>query len=52
MKHIEEYIYILIQDGVQVAKVFASSDLEAKREIDHYALIYSADGPVEIRRVL
>ena len=51
MKLTEEFIYALYQDGVEVAKVFASSALDAKREIDHYALIYIQDGPVEIKRI-
>lgn len=40
----------LIQDGVTVASVDACSQQECEREIQHYALMYSQDGPVHIER--
>lgn len=42
------YKYSLIQDGIVVASVGAPSEEQAKKEIDHYALMYSQDGPVKI----
>ncbi len=42
--------YELWQDGVMVASVSASNEADAQREINHYALMHSQDGPVEIRR--
>lgn len=46
------YRYELIQDGMVVASVEASTEEQAKREIDRCALVYSQNGPVEIRLVL
>ncbi len=45
------YEYQLIQDGMVVATVFASTDARARNEIGHYALVYGQDGPVEIKRI-
>ena len=42
------YTYALYQFGEKVAEVDASTDEDAQREINHYALIYSQDGPVEV----
>lgn len=39
----------LWQGGVMVAGVSAESEAEVRREINHYALMYSQDGPVETR---
>lgn len=39
----------LWQDGCVVASVEAYDRDLAEREIEHYALIYSQDGPVEIK---
>lgn len=45
----KRYEYILMQDGVIVATVDAPTKKEALDEINHYALIYGQDGPVEIK---
>lgn len=47
----DEFSYALWQDGIEVARVYASNDEDARREIGHYAMVYAQDGPVEIRRV-
>lgn len=47
----KRYKYDLIQDGLIVACVDAATDLEARREIGHYALMYSQDGPVKVVNV-
>lgn len=44
------YVYKLIQDGMTVALVESVSKEQAEAEIQHYALIYSQDGPVKIER--
>ncbi len=41
--------YRLIQDGQPVAAVDGPDD-QARREIKHYAAVYSQDGPVHIQR--
>lgn len=46
----KEYIAKLMQNNIIVAQVNASTMEEAEREIQHYALIYSQDGNVEIIR--
>ena len=43
--------YKLIQDGVCVAYVESVDKEQAEKEINHYALIYGQDGPVEIKKV-
>lgn len=43
--------YGLFQNGMMVASVSAPTKEQALAEINHYALIYSQDGPVEIREV-
>lgn len=40
----------LWQDGILVASVDAPTIGEAEKEIQHYALMYSEDGPVTIKR--
>lgn len=45
----KSYRYVLIQDGMVVASVESASKEQAEREINHYALMYSQDGPVEIK---
>ena len=45
------YRYKLIQDGMVVASVDAPTKELAEREINHYALMYGQDGPVEIKEV-
>lgn len=44
----KRYGYKLIQGGIVVAQVEASTDEEAKQAIAHYAMMYSQDGPVKI----
>lgn len=44
-----KYQYDLIQDGLCVASVIAPKKSDAFKDIQHYALIYSQDGPVEIK---
>lgn len=39
------------QYGVMVAYVESGNWKSAKKEADHYALIYGQDGPVEIKEV-
>ena len=39
----------LWQDGIMVASVNGLPE-DAEREINHYAMMYSEDGEVEIRR--
>lgn len=41
---------VLMQDGLQVARVDAPTIEEAEREIRHYEMMYSEDGPCEIKR--
>ena len=43
------YDFELWQDGMAVARTSAASRDDALREIQHYAAVYSQDGPVEIR---
>jgi hypothetical protein len=45
------YRYKLIQDGIVVAYVECSDDEKAQKDINHYALMYSQDGPVKIVKV-
>lgn len=40
----------LWQDGMMVANASGPRD-RAKSEIEHYAFVYSQDGPVEIKEV-
>jgi hypothetical protein len=44
------YVAELWQGGVLVASVDAPTKNVAEREINHYALMYSQDGPVIIKR--
>lgn len=46
-----EYEFELIQGGINVAGSSSKDRETALREIEHYALMYSEDGPVEIREV-
>lgn len=46
--NIKGWIGRLFQDGIQVARVDAPSRKDVEREINHYALMYSQDGPVRI----
>lgn len=39
----------LWQDGMIVAKVEGSTEAAVDREIQHYAMMYAQDGPVEIK---
>ena len=39
----------LWQEGVMMACVECRDKLDVEREIHHYALMYSQDGPVEIK---
>lgn len=43
------YDFELWQDGMMVARTSAIRREDALREIQHYAAVYSQDGPVEIR---
>ena len=36
--------YRLVQEGLIVARVECSDDEKARREIDHYAMVYAQDG--------
>lgn len=47
----KQYGYKLIQGGIVVAQVEASTDEEANREINHYAMMYAQDGPVKIVKI-
>jgi len=47
----KRYVYALYQDGVMVAKVDSPTEEQAIREINHYAMMYEQDGPVEIKKV-
>ena len=42
------YEFSIIQGGVQVAAGSCASKREAEREANHYALMYSQDGPVTV----
>ena len=44
----KSYICQLKQGGIIVAEVDASTEEEAIKEIQHYAMIYCQDGEVEI----
>lgn len=46
----ESFIAELWQDNILVASVDASSIEDAEREINHYAMLYSEDGDVTIKR--
>jgi len=39
----------LWQDGIRVAKVEGPTEASVDREIQHYAMVYAQDGPVEIK---
>jgi len=43
-----KYTYKLEQDGLIVAEVSANTKAQADKEITHYAMMYSQDGPVRI----
>ena len=43
-------IYDLEQNGIVVASVDAPTEEQAKKEIGHYAMIYSQDGEVTIKK--
>ena len=47
-----EYCYELWQNDEFVASADSTDQQEAEREIQHYALMYGQDGPVEIRRYI
>lgn len=47
----KDYEFELWQGGIVVASVSAPSREEAEDEINHYAMMYRQDGPVEIREV-
>ena len=40
----------LWQDGMMVAGASGPTKEVVEREINHYAMVYSQDGPVEIKR--
>jgi hypothetical protein len=51
------YSYHLYEKGkseygtwFKVASVYAPTEEEARREIEHYAMMYGQDGPVKIRK--
>lgn len=46
----KRYRAAIIQDGIEVASVIASSPENTERGIIHYAAVYGRDGPVEIVR--
>jgi hypothetical protein len=48
MKKKRAYKYNLIQDGMIVASVECEDKELAIKEIKHYAMMYSEDGPVKI----
>lgn len=48
-KALPRYTYELWQDGIMVASVCGGTEEQARREIEHYAMQYVVDGPVEIR---
>ena len=48
-KRKRDYVYRLFQDGVQVARVDCADKERAQQEIMHYAMVYSQDGPVQIK---
>ena len=43
------YEFELWQDGIMVASVVSKDREAAYRDIKHYAMVYSQDGPVEIK---
>jgi hypothetical protein len=45
-----EHRFRLIQDGMVVAQVESEQQDRALGEIEHYAAVYSQDGPVKIER--
>jgi hypothetical protein len=49
-KKVTSYQAELWQDGVMVAAVDAPTLDECNREIEHYAMMYRQDGPVQIKR--
>lgn len=51
-QHQESYsVFELVQDGIPVASAVGSRE-EAWRMIQHYAAVYSQDGPVEIYEII
>ncbi len=46
-----EYEFELIQDGISVASASSTDRGAAFREIQHYAMMYEQDGPVEIKEI-
>ena len=40
----------LEQGGIMVAKVESTDKEQCEREINHYAMMYSQDGPFSIKR--
>lgn len=48
MKDNRPYKFKLMQDGQCVAAVECADKEQARREIEHYAMMYGQDGPVEI----
>jgi len=44
----KSYIAQLKQDGIIVAEVDAPTKEQANKEIQHYAMMYSQDGEVEV----
>lgn len=46
----EETEFELVQDGIPVARAVGSREF-AWQEIQHYAAVYSQDGPVEIYEI-
>lgn len=44
------YIAKLFQEKLMVAEVIAPTKEQAEKEIQHYALMYSQDGEVKIKR--
>ena len=42
----------LWQDEMVVASVVSEDRASARREIEHYAMMYGQDGPVEIREIV
>ena len=43
------YNFSLWQDGIKVAGAYSLDYDQARREIEHYAMVYGQDGPVKIR---
>lgn len=47
-----KYKYQLFQHGVMVAQIESASEQQAEKEINHYAIMYCQDGPVQIKRFI